>query len=88
MDALVHHEFSVNQFTVFFIFENIFLVFVNMRSGLVRSSPVRTSLYFPGLILVFVEIMPDEVILDHKKSYLISFENFRFFQFLAKIDHK
>ncbi len=31
--------------------------------------------------------MPDEVILDHKMSYLVSFENFHFFQFLAKIGH-
>jgi len=31
----------------------------------------RTSLDFPGLLLVFVEIMPDKVILDHKKSYLV-----------------
>jgi hypothetical protein len=32
-----------------------------------------------------VEIMPDKVILDHKKSYFVSFEIFHFFQFLAKI---
>jgi len=32
-----------------------------------------------------VEIMPDKVILNHQKSYLVSFENFHFFQFLAKI---
>jgi hypothetical protein len=32
--------------------------------------------------------MPDKVILDHKKSYLVSFENFNFFQFLAKIGYK
>jgi len=32
-----------------------------------------------------VEIMPDEVILDHKISYLVYFENVHFFQFLAKI---
>jgi len=35
-----------------------------------------------------VEIMPDKVILYHKKSYLVSFENFYFFQFLAKIGLK
>jgi hypothetical protein len=34
-----------------------------------------------------VEIMLDKVILDHKKSYLVSFEDFNFFLFLAKIDH-
>jgi len=50
-----------------------------------RQNAVRTSLGFPGLLLVFVEIMPDKVILDHKKSYLVSFENFHFFSFLAKI---
>jgi hypothetical protein len=33
----------------------------------------------PGLPRTFVvEIMPDEVILDHKKSYLVNFENFHF----------
>ena len=31
-----------------------------------------------GLILFFMEIMLDKVILDHKKSYLLSFENFDF----------
>ena len=30
--------------------------------------------------------MSDEVILDHKKSYLVSFENFHLFQFFAKIE--
>jgi hypothetical protein len=30
-------------------------------------------------------IMPDKVILGHKNSYLVSFENFHF---LAKIGHK
>ena len=33
---------------------------------------------FPGLLLVSVGIMPDKVNLDHKKSYLVSFENFLF----------
>jgi len=56
-------------------------------SKCVRNSPVRTSLDFPGLLLVFVKILPDKVILDHKKSYLVSFENFHSFQFLAKIGH-
>ena len=42
------------------------VVFVKMRSG-----PD-----FPGLLLVFVEIMPDKVILDHKKSYLVSLLKF------------
>jgi hypothetical protein len=32
-----------------------------------------------------MEIMPDKVILDHKKSYLFYFENF---DFLAKFGHK
>ncbi len=45
-------------------------------------SPPRTSLDFPGLLLVFVEIMPDKVILDHKKSYLIIFGLFWKFSFL------
>ena len=43
---------------------------------------------FAGLLLVFVGIMPDKVILDHRKSYLVSFENFHFFRFLAKTDNK
>ena len=43
-----------------------------MRSGL------------PGLLQVFVEIMPDKVVLDRKKSYL---ENFHYFRFLAKMFH-
>jgi len=37
----------------------------------VRQNAVRSSLDFPGLLLFFVEIMPDKVILDHKKSYLV-----------------
>ncbi len=32
----------------------------------VRQNAVRTSLDFTGLLLVFLEIMPDKVILDHK----------------------
>jgi len=56
-------------------------------------SPRRTSLDFPRLLLVFVEIMSDKVILDHKKLYLVSFENFHFLRkfsayglFLQKIE--
>ena len=48
-----------------------------MRSGL------------PGLprtFTIFVEIMSDKVILDHKKIYFVYFENFRFLWFLAKIE--
>ena len=44
----------------------------------------RTSLDFPGLLLVFVEIMPDKIILDPKKSYLVYFENFNFFVLFDK----
>ena len=33
-------------------------------------------------------IIPDKVILDHKKSNLVSFENFHFFRYKAKIGHK
>ena len=32
-----------------------------------------------GLLLVFVEILPDKVILNHEMSYLVYFENFHFF---------
>jgi len=32
----------------------------------------------PGPLLFFVKTMPDKVILDHKKSYLVYFENFHF----------
>ena len=39
-----------------------------------------------GLLLVFVEIMSDKVILDHKKSYLVSFGNFHFFDFYQKLE--
>ena len=64
----------------------IFSLFVKMRSGLVRfksgpdfpGSP-WTSLDLPKLLLFSVEIMSDKVILDHKKSYLVYFENFNFF---------
>jgi len=39
----------------------------------------RTSLDFPGRLLFFVETITDKVILDHKKLYLVYFENFHFF---------
>ena len=43
-------------------------------------------LFHPGLrrtllLLVFVEIKPDKVVLDHKKSYLVYFENIHFLWF-------
>jgi len=38
----------------------------------------RTFPDFPGLLLVFVLIMSDKAILDHKMSYLVYFENFHF----------
>jgi hypothetical protein len=50
----------------------------------VRRNAARTSLDFPVLLQVFVETMPDEVILDHKKSYLVNFENLIFFYFKKK----
>jgi len=43
--------------------------FEGILAYLVSGSP---TLDFPGLLLVFVEILPDKVILDHKKSYLVS----------------
>jgi len=48
---------------------------------------------FPGLILVFVEIMPDKVSLDHKNSYsILKFFIFVIFSlmdnFLIKIKKK
>jgi len=36
-----------------------------------------------GLLLVFVKIMLDQVILDHKKPYLVYFENFHFLWFFS-----
>jgi flagellin-specific chaperone FliS len=51
-------------------------VFVKMRLGLRWTSPD-----FLGLLLFFVEIMPDKVILDHKKSYLVNLKIFIFFNF-------
>ena len=53
----------------------IFLVFVKMRSRLVRF---KSGPDIPGLFLFFMEIMSDKVIIDHKKSYLVYFENFNF----------
>ncbi len=64
-------------------------VFKGILAYLISGS--RTSLDFPGLLLFFVEIISDKVILDHKNSYLVFFENFHFFlifshgQFLIKI---
>jgi hypothetical protein len=40
----------------------------------VRQNAVLTSLDFPGLLLVFVEILPDKVILNHNSSYFVSFD--------------
>ena len=57
-------------------------IYISVRQNAVRSGFPRT------FTLVFVEIMPDKVILDHKQSYLVSFENFLFFRFLAKMGHK
>ncbi len=56
----------------------------------VRQNAVRTSLDIPGLLLVFVlcKIKSFKTIKSYICSYLVSFENFHFFQFLAKIDHK
>ena len=61
----------------------------------VRQNAVRTSLDFPGLPRTFTNFCGNYTRwshLDHKKSniwsYLVSFENFHFFQFLAKIGHK
>ena len=50
--------------TISVYFMSFLLVFVKMRSGLVRSRLRWTSPDFLGLLLVFVEIMPDKVILD------------------------
>ena len=60
----------------------------SVRQNAVQISLVRTSPDFPEVLLVFVEIVPDKVVLDHKKSYLVSYENFIFFRFLAKIGNK
>ena len=42
-----------------------------------------TPLDFPGLLPFFVEIMSDKVVLDHKTSYLIYFENFHSLWFFS-----
>jgi len=58
----------------------------NVNSS-VRQNAVRTSLNFSGLLVVFVEIMPDKVILDHKKSYFFisgQFWKFSFFSIFSK----
>ena len=49
----------------------------------VRQSPVSKL-----LLLVFVEILPDKVILDQKVSFLVYFKNFLFviFSLLLKIE--
>ncbi len=47
---------------------------LKMYTAYLVSGPKST----PGLLLVFVKIMPDEVILGHKISYLVYFENFHF----------
>ena len=72
-----------------YITKGIQVIFRRVLKGILAylvSGPKSTP-DFPGLLLVFVEIMPDKVILDHKMSYLVNFENFHFFQFLAKIGH-
>ena len=46
------------------------------------------SLEFSGFLLVRVLIMLEKIILDREKSYLVDFENFHIFQFLAKICQK
>jgi hypothetical protein len=47
----------------------------------IKLNVARTSLDFPGLLIVFVEVILNKVILDHKKSYLVYFENFNFLLF-------
>ena len=49
-----------------------------MRFGLVRS---KSGPDFPVLSLFFVETMPDKVILDLKKSYLVYFVDLHFCDF-------
>ena len=63
-----------------YITKRIKVIFMCVFEGILanRSPPF---LDFLGLLLVFVEIMPDEVILDHKTSYLVYFENFYFLWF-------
>jgi len=58
------------------VFEGIFAYLVSGPKS--TSGLPWNSLDFPGLLLVFVEIMPDKVILDHKMSYLVYFENLHF----------
>ncbi len=52
------------------------IILISVRQNAVRTSPVRTSLDLPGILLVFVEIMLDKVILDHENSYLVIFGQF------------
>jgi hypothetical protein len=54
-------------------------VILSVRQNAVRTSLVQSGSDYaglPGFLLVFVEIMPDKVILDHKKSYLVLFGPF------------
>jgi hypothetical protein len=59
-------------------------------SGRCRGFEKSFRLQFCGVpsLLVCVQVMPDRVILDDKKSYLVSFENFNFcgFSLLLKIE--
>jgi hypothetical protein len=52
-------------------------------SGRCRGFEKSFRLQFCGVpsLLVFVQVMPDRVILDDEKSYLVSFENFNFLWF-------
>jgi hypothetical protein len=64
---------------------HLFIVeFMSLEISSARQDAIRTLLDFPGFLLVLVLIMSDKVILDLKKSYLVCFENFHFFRFLAK----
>jgi len=61
------------------VFEGILAYLVSgpkSTPGFPRLS--RSSPDIPGLLLVFLEIMPEKVILDHKMSYLVYFENSHF----------
>ncbi len=55
-------------------------VFLTVFMAYLVSGPKSTP-DFPGLLLVCVLIMTDKVILDHKMSYLVYFENFYFLWF-------
>ena len=79
---LLVQQFSKSYFKWLIISQNIFRCVFKGISG-PKSTPGLPWTFpdFPGLLLVFVVIMSDKVILDHKKSYLISFENFHFLWF-------